>query len=276
MEQKVVKRRREFVQYKGRRYWLQSSGRYFQSGAKTDSERLLHRRIWIDNFGPIPDGMEVHHKDEDWRNNALDNLELKSKTEHLSHHALERWKDPEMAAVMRAGLAKAIQAARGWHSTAEGREWHRQNGIKAWSAREWGHATCTVCQQKFETPFPSRSIYCTKRCENKAAQARHQESRACVQCGAMFSVFKFVQQDCCSRTCGVRRRHGHTPTIGQPPTLTNAESRQKYKCMEATCAECGALFLYEKHAKTVPQSCSHKCRGALLRAKNQAANQRRD
>lgn len=254
---------REFVYYAGRRFWLQTTGRYFQSGEKTDSERLLHRRIWVDNFGPIPAGHEIHHKDEDWRNNSVGNLELRKASDHRREHMLKKWQDPVAEAKMRAGLEEARKAAPTWHASPEGREWHSKNGLAAWENRKWYDATCTVCDTTYKTPFPDRARYCTKACENKAVQARHQETRTCVQCGAEFLVFKYTKKDCCSRGCAVRRRSGHPPTNGKPPARTRKEAAQANKSMPATCQNCGAEFKYDRHAKHVPKTCSPKCRGEL-------------
>ena len=38
--------------------------------------KYVHRLVWESFNGPIPEGLEVNHKDEDKSNNALDNLEL--------------------------------------------------------------------------------------------------------------------------------------------------------------------------------------------------------
>lgn len=46
----------------------------------------LHRLIWESNYGEIPDGYEIHHKDFNSLNNSLDNLQLLSKEEHLKLH----------------------------------------------------------------------------------------------------------------------------------------------------------------------------------------------
>src|ERR1700721_3279697 len=65
----------EFVDYKENRYHLQSSGRFFSTRHKVLGERLLHRVIWTEHNGPIPEEHDIHHKDEDWRNSDIDNLE---------------------------------------------------------------------------------------------------------------------------------------------------------------------------------------------------------
>lgn len=48
--------------------------------------KLLHRLIWEKNYGEIPDGYVIHHKDEDKTNNCVLNLQLMTKEEHRSLH----------------------------------------------------------------------------------------------------------------------------------------------------------------------------------------------
>ena len=55
--------------------------RYKWSGDKHE-----HRRVWEDAHGPIPEGMEIHHVDGDKHNNALENLHLCTRREHLRIH----------------------------------------------------------------------------------------------------------------------------------------------------------------------------------------------
>lgn len=46
---------------------------------------LRHRVIWEFVNGPIPDGLEVNHKDGDGRNNSIANLELLTHPENVLH-----------------------------------------------------------------------------------------------------------------------------------------------------------------------------------------------
>jgi hypothetical protein len=46
----------------------------------------VHRWIWMQTFGEIPKGMNIHHKDENKLNNSLENLEMISHAAHLSLH----------------------------------------------------------------------------------------------------------------------------------------------------------------------------------------------
>ena len=57
--------------------------------------RKLARATWIAAFGPIPKDARgqpyhMHHKDRDWRNNSLHNLQCVSRQEHDLIHREER------------------------------------------------------------------------------------------------------------------------------------------------------------------------------------------
>ncbi len=204
---------REFVLYKGEKFFLQTTGRYFQSGRKAAPERLLHRRIWIDNFGPIPEGTEVHHLDEDWRNSDPENLEVRSITKHRREHQLKRMADPVFRAKALAALREASPLAAEWHASPEGLAWHSQNSRQAWAKRQAVAATCVVCSTTYEAYF-GRSRFCSNSCEQKESRSRHKTATGeCLQCGAVFTFNKYKKppQECCSRACGIRRRLGHPP-----------------------------------------------------------------
>lgn len=75
------------IEFCGRRFTLRTTGYY----AATDGNRqLLHHVVWESVNGQLPDGFEVHHKDENRTNNAVDNLELKTKPDHARHHMAKR------------------------------------------------------------------------------------------------------------------------------------------------------------------------------------------
>ena len=48
--------------------------------------RMEHVLVWESVHGPVPPGFDVHHRDENKLNNAIDNLELLSKTAHKRVH----------------------------------------------------------------------------------------------------------------------------------------------------------------------------------------------
>ena len=53
-----------------------------------DGKKVLeHVYVWEQAHGPKPKGCDIHHKDGDGRNNALENLECLTKSEHKMLHA---------------------------------------------------------------------------------------------------------------------------------------------------------------------------------------------
>ena len=47
---------------------------------------LVHRLIWEEQFGTIPEGIDIHHKDGNKQNNKIENLELLTRKEHKNKH----------------------------------------------------------------------------------------------------------------------------------------------------------------------------------------------
>lgn len=67
------------IDYGGMRYTLRNNGYY---AATTGTREYLHRQVWIDAYGVIADGDDVHHRDRDKSNNDIANLEALPKAEH--------------------------------------------------------------------------------------------------------------------------------------------------------------------------------------------------
>lgn len=189
--------------HNGRKFWLQTTGQYYQDGRRDREERLLHRVIWWEHNGPIPEGMFVHHKDFDWTNNAISNLELVEAGEHTRMHMLERFKDPAFRKRNSVFLKRAIKAAPKWHRSPEGRKWHKKHGKDFWTncQKLLGRGNCNLCKK----PFPKNSYgqkFCSIRCRNKVAVSRQpKEWRLCVICGGKFSASKYVKTSTCSFSC---------------------------------------------------------------------------
>ena len=63
------------------------------------TQKLVHRMVWEAFNGPIPDRLEVNHKDLDKTNNKLDNLELVTHQENLVHRFTLRKRAPNRAKI---------------------------------------------------------------------------------------------------------------------------------------------------------------------------------
>jgi hypothetical protein len=63
---------------------------------KNNKVERLHRIIWMLAYGDIPKGYEIHHLDENKRNNDIDNLLLVDRSAHTTLHMTgKKW--PERA-----------------------------------------------------------------------------------------------------------------------------------------------------------------------------------
>src|SRR3990167_6026162 len=87
---------RETILYRGKKYhrYPKSKRRqlrvYFWRHDKwKEPPFALHRQIWIDNFGTIPKGNIIHHKDDNSLNNKIQNLVCITIKEHNKIHYTE-------------------------------------------------------------------------------------------------------------------------------------------------------------------------------------------
>lgn len=177
----------ESVVFNGRKYnrYPESTNpahrRYFIIGGGGQS---LHRAIWEHYNGPIPDGWHIHHKDGDWNNNDISNLECIPAEEHRKEHkqyTSEFHKRPEHLA----HLERIRPAAAEWHRSEEGRQWHKDNVAKNFKAGGAGRValekareerrknplklTCAVCQKPFEALI-SRAKFCSNTCACRSSR----------------------------------------------------------------------------------------------------------
>lgn len=51
-----------------------------------DGSALIHRMVWYDVNGPIPEGYDVHHRNENKQDNRIENLQLHSNVDHQGEH----------------------------------------------------------------------------------------------------------------------------------------------------------------------------------------------
>jgi len=68
-----------FVMFQDKKYTMRANGYY---GCTKGKRGLLHIAVWESVNGKIPKGHDLHHIDHNKANNAIENLELYTKSEH--------------------------------------------------------------------------------------------------------------------------------------------------------------------------------------------------
>lgn len=181
-----------------------SDRNYFRPGSAhiRAGVQTLHREIWKAAYGAIPDGYDIHHKDENPLNNNLDNLECLSKSDHAARHAesMTEWRKQWIAE----GLNKhARPAAIDWHKSEAGREWHSANSKHAAAMWKAVDKTCEWCSKSYTARGPAVSKFCSNNCKSAARRASGADrvTRQCLHCHADFSLNKYNKTRFCSNSC---------------------------------------------------------------------------
>jgi hypothetical protein len=161
----------------------------------------LHRAIWTAAHGPIPDGNEIHHRDQNPLNNALDNLECMTPGEHRRREAeLGTFSSDKQ----KAHLGRIRHKASAWHRSDEGRAWHAAMSAAAWKNVKPHTVACRQCGSEFQT----RSkvvLYCGAKCQRAAKPQVKRHLLTCELCRSEFRAFK-KQQRWCSYSCSAKAR----------------------------------------------------------------------
>ena len=190
----------KFAYFNGLKFTRDDKSGYFLNS----TNRLrLHRYVWEYHNGEIPKGLQIHHVDEDKRNNEIDNLQLTTTSDHLRHHASERVKiNPIWADRFQ---AKGTESAKDWHKSDEGKEWHKRNyeAVKD-KLRKEEPVECAECGETFETVKRNGNNFCSNSCKSKwrRESGLDNEVRKCEICAGEFTVNKYSKTKTCSRSCG--------------------------------------------------------------------------
>lgn len=200
----------ERIRYRGEafRRYPESANENCALYFRSQNGRYLHRVVWETERGPIPDGWQIHHRDGDPGNNAIDNLECLPPSEHASEHFSE-----ERAERARKHVDTIRHLAAAWHKGQAGREWHRRHATSAWRSVPFRECKCEQCGAAFKTRAThGNERFCGNNCKSKWRRLSGVDNvdRVCVCCGKPFTANKYSAKRNCSRECGgvMARRHG--------------------------------------------------------------------
>lgn len=125
------------VVYKGEVYECYDNPAYtrysgYHKLRRDQHQEPLHRQVYIDNFGPIPEGYHVHHKDGNTWNNSPDNLVAISPADHMKETMSQRWEHPIKRVCESCGKVydSISNKSRFCSKTCCHREWRRKNADK--------------------------------------------------------------------------------------------------------------------------------------------------
>lgn len=192
-----------FVIHNGKRYVKDAKSGYYLCAS---NHKRLHRVIWEEANGEIPKGFHIHHKDHNKDNNALDNLELLSASEHMRRHTLERIANGDID--VKKNMQLRQEAAKKWHKSAEGRAWHSIHAKEC--AKKWIKVTktCQMCGKEYEVVSSAvkKSKFCSNNCKSAWRKKLGVDNvvRVCLNCGEPFTTNKYSKTRFCSLSCGRR------------------------------------------------------------------------
>ncbi|MCL6560020.1 MAG: HNH endonuclease [Firmicutes bacterium] len=182
----------------------EKTGYYLCSKEVNGSRPRLHRYVWEYYNGKIPEGHEVHHKDEDKENNDISNLELIPNKKHQILHGItapESVRERKRKNVVENAMPKAKE----WHGTQEGIAWHKEQGKMVYDKLPEFTLICDQCENIYTVKATNKnSRFCSNKCKS-AWRRDHRlddEIRICENCGGEFEVNKFSKTRCCSKSCG--------------------------------------------------------------------------
>lgn len=183
------------------------TGYYLSSKPIGNRRKRLHVYMWERDHGDIPEGYHVHHKDHDKRNNEPSNLEILTRSEHLSLHGNNM--SAEHLEKLRKHCERIRPLTKAWHSSEEGKEWHRKHAKKSWEEKNEIEYTCTHCGKSFMTKnsYSEKSNrFCSNNCKSAFRRASGVDNveRKCALCGKAITVNKYSKITRCKECARIR------------------------------------------------------------------------
>lgn len=175
---------------------------YRRSSSPRNPHTQLHRAIYEFHNGKIKDWHHIHHINGNTKDNDISNLQEISISDHMMLHQTDERKEQSRKSIMH-----AMEYAKEWHNSEEGRAWHKQHFnnslVKVFDRKIV--KSCVVCDKKFTTCF-EHAKYCSNKCKTKARYLSgvDNETRSCSICNNEFVCNKYSAKKTCSKNCAVK------------------------------------------------------------------------
>ena len=239
----------KFIFFNGHRFCRDNRSGYYVS-TQFYPPKALHRYVWECEHGAIPQGMEIHHKDFNKANNAIDNLACLTIQEHKRIHSENPTKKQLEYRQDVSRKITFIEKAREWHQSEEGREWHRKHAKECIERNVFTkELTCKLCGKKFIGD--AKSKFCCKAHKAKWRREQHMddEVRRCANCGKEFKTNRFKKRAYCDVCKGL--------VISKRATTRALKHRE---AREAICAKCHNVFTTTQLKPWLCPSCKKEYR----------------
>lgn len=191
--------RAKFIEIDGVRFCRDEKRGYYLNGT---TRQYAHRFSYERYIGPIPEGFHVHHIDHDRGNNDPSNLIALSPDDHAALHGWVNGKAPEYIAKAIQRMNHARKSASAWHTSEEGRAWHREHAKTTIMTRKPKPKTCDQCEAQFET-IHGGTRFCSNACKSRWRRAAGLDDvvKKCLQCDKDFSSNKYSKTKTCGLSC---------------------------------------------------------------------------
>lgn len=187
---------------------------YYLSSKKIDGRRIrLHVYVWEKEHGKTPKGYAIHHKDENKKNNEIENLVLLKNEDHSVLHG-SMLSNEARAAMAKRVTEIAMPKAKEWHSSKNGHDWHREHALKQWENKGTKTYKCMWCGRQFETKHDyakTSNIFCSNNCKSayRRASGVDDVTKICERCGNEYRSNKYQKTKYCPN-CKNRKNRGRT------------------------------------------------------------------
>ena len=176
-------------------------------GRKRKYPLRAHIYVWNKYNGDIPDGFDVHHKDEDTSNNDISNLELIPHSEHMRLHGNENAMTAKEILI-----SKAQPAATKWHKSDEAKGFHKDHYEDVTRAI-WNESVTKICQycgKEYTTVHAKSetSAFCSNKCKAAARRKSGVDNieKICTKCGKPYIANKYQKTLFCLECSPQRKR----------------------------------------------------------------------